>query len=133
MGLDIHYCKDGEWGDFSDDVNVSYGYLSHFNFRTALLSASYPEYVSSFNKVFSLTSEEEKMLYNLCNEDSGLASFVFHSDCDGSFTPEQCSDVYRAFERINECLLSSPWRDYFRRWKAAFKYCYENSSSLMFS
>ena len=63
-----------------------------------------------------------------CNGDLDL--LLFHSDCDGKFTPKECRRVYDAIKDFH--LDHERLNAYLEKFKTAFKHCAERRVNLYY-
>lgn len=140
MSLDIACVKrpdmsEKDWDIFPAECVISYGYMSHLNFRKELLQATYPEYKVAFCGLYPPGTSvlPDEWVDEFFKKDEGLATFIMHCNCDGHFTPDECEKVYDSLCTVNPDSLKNVWNvNYLKRWKSAFKYCAENSLYLLF-
>lgn len=126
------------------------GYITFFNFRKELVKAAYGEKMAhiyeEMSKLYNTDCSEEDILYwnTHCNDD--LDIFLFHSDCDGKFTPKECRQIYNAIKDLKMDLTGHNYSDvkikdgktivtYYNmleRWKSMFEYCYKRRVNMYF-
>ena len=112
------------------------GYMRFANYRI--------EVAKVFNKIlgeiyekpyltpnYEFTDDEIEQWNNLCNDD--LDIFLWHSDCDGKLTPEECRKVYNELKKlkIEDITYSDKWTMH-QLWLNMFKYCYEHRVNMYF-
>lgn len=70
-----------------------------------------------------------------CNDD--LDILIFHSDCGGKFTPQECRKIYNAMKNLTSDLeghnygVMKPY-NMFEHWKAIFKHCADRRVNLYY-
>lgn len=82
-----------------------------------------------------LTEEETDEWNKLCNND--LDIFLFHSDCDGKFTPQECKKIYNVMKDLKVDMLGHNYgimKQYnmHEHWLHIFKHCYTRRVNLYF-
>ena len=136
MGLDV-FAKGLSW-----DESFHCGYLTYGNFLRNLAYAAYGEKMGRmFEEVVYLglrvlTEEEEKYWDDHCDNDIDL--FLFHTDCDGKFSPKECRRIYNAIKDIrmpylHGCNYESiePY-NMLEHWKKMFKHCADRRVNMYF-
>ena len=110
-------------------------YSTYYRLRVEIVRAAYGE---ECRKIFckERASNEEIAYWNsVCNDD--LDIFLFHSDCDGRFTVEECRKILKALEPIsidmqgwdfnrNQCNMLNQWKNMFRhcvKRRVQMRYC----------
>lgn len=145
MGLDI-FAKglvdsEGREGSF-----CAISYWGYRLLMIAIARAAYGEYMgglyawAEYNPVCGAMyykTPEDVEAWNLrCNDD--LDVLLFHSDCDGKFTPKECKGIYNAIKNLrleNERLNAQDnerLNAYLEKFKAAFKHCAERRVNLYY-
>ncbi len=69
----------------------------------------------------------------------GIKLFLYHSDCDGEFTPAECEVLLKSFEHVdpekfdNSDEETNQWlRESYETWINMLKYAIENNKSILF-
>lgn len=117
------------------------GYLTYGHFIMELIKVAYGE--RCFNvfraSVFSgkpFSDKDEAFWNSHCNDDLDL--LIWHSDCDGKFTPSECRKIYNAMKHLKSDMtghnygVMKPY-NMFEHWKAIFKHCADRRVNLYFS
>lgn len=75
------------------------GYLTYGRFLRNLAYAYNDEIGEMFESMCNgnrLAEQQENRWNKICNDDLDL--LLFHSDCDGKFTPQECRRIYNAIK-----------------------------------
>ena len=112
------------------------GYIRFGNYRM--------EVVKAFNKTlgkiyekpyltpnYEFTDDEIEQWNYLCNDD--LDIFLWHSDCDGKLTPEECKKIYNELKKLK--IKDLPYSDKWTMqelWLNMFKHCYIHRVNMYF-
>lgn len=117
------------------------GYITYGNFILELIKVAYGEKCYQIfrnamcaSKPFS--NEEETYWNSVCNDDLDL--LIFHSDCDGKFTPQECRKIYNAMKDLKSDMMGHNYiamepYNMFEHWKAIFKHCADRRVNLYYS
>lgn len=127
MGLDIHI-KGLERED-----TYHCGYITFNLYRKNVASAYNERLGELYKKTFKdeLQPEEIKEWNNLCNDD--LDIFLWHSDCDGKLTPEECKKIYNELKKLN--VKDLPYSDKWtmqKLWLNMLQFCYKHRVNMWF-
>lgn len=127
MGLDIHI-KGLERED-----TYHCGYITFNLYRKNVASAYNERLGELYKKTFKdeLKPEEIKEWNNLCNDD--LDIFLWHSDCDGKLTPEECKKIYNELKKLN--VKDLPYSDKWtmqKLWLNMLQFCYKHRVNMWF-
>ena len=127
MGLDIHI-KGLERED-----TYHCGYITFNLYRKNVASAYNERLGELYKKTFKdeLQPEEIKEWNNLCNDD--LDIFLWHSDCDGKLTPEECKKIYNELKKLN--VKDLPYSDKWTMqelWLNMLQFCYKHRVNMWF-
>lgn len=127
MGLDIHI-KGLERED-----TYHCGYITFNLYRKNVASAYNERLGELYKKTFKdeLQPEEIKEWNNLCNDD--LDIFLWHSDCDGKLTPEECKKNYNELKKLN--VKDLPYSDKWtmqKLWLNMLQFCYKHRVNMWF-
>ncbi len=76
------------------------GYITFNLYRKNVASAYNERLGELYKKTFKdeLQPEEIEQWNKLCNDD--LDIFLWHSDCDGKLTPEECKKIYNELKKL---------------------------------
>lgn len=82
-----------------------------------------------------LTKEEIEEWNKLCNND--LDIFLFHSDCEGKFTPQECRKIYNVMKNLKVEMsghnyIEMKQYNMHEHWLHIFKQCYKKRVNLYF-
>ena len=131
MGLDV-YAKGIAYTDC-----YHCGYIT-FNIYREKVAKAYNERLGELYKKDTkecLTKEEIEEWNKLCNDD--LDIFLWHSDCEGKFTPQECRKIYNAMKDLKVEMQGHNYgtmKQYnmHEMWLNAFKHCYKKRVNLYF-
>lgn len=134
MGLDV-YAK-----GLNEKSCFCCGYLTYENFIMELIKTAYGErcYRIFRNSLISqkpFSDEDEKYWNARCNDD--LEILIWHSDCDGKFTPAECRKIYNAIKDLHMDMqghnygVMEPY-NMLDHWKAIFKHCADKRVNLYY-
>lgn len=109
-----------------------------FNIYRNIVAESYnPRLGELYHKSLlnDLTENEIKEWNSLCNDD--LDIFLWHSDCDGKFTPKECRKIYNAMKDLKIDMQGHNYvtmglYNMHERWLNIFKHCYKKRVNLYF-
>ena len=67
-----------------------------------------------------------------CNDD--LDILLWHSDCDGRLTPQECRKIYRVLEKMNVEFEENIdyYEDFYKNFVAMLKHCYQRRVIMFF-
>lgn len=121
-GFDCGYISYGTF--ILELINVAYGRKSYDIFRDAMVRGR------------QFTEEEAEYWNAHCNDD--LDILIFHSDCDGKFTPQECRKIYNAMKDLKSDMVGHNYgvmKQYnmFEHWKNIFKHCATRRVNLYYS
>ena len=136
MGLDVRA------KGLTAETGFSCGYITFMKFRIEL-ARTYNEELGEMyrNLMVDIVSEHEfsekyiERWNELCNHD--LDIFLFHSDCDGKFTPKECRGIYNAIKDLHMDMqghnygVMKPY-NMLEHWKEIFKHCADRRINLYF-
>lgn len=131
MGLDI------KAKGLSGEKSFSCGYITFGRFRMEL-AKTYNQRIGELYEISysqKLTEQQSKEYDRICNDD--LDIFLWHSDCDGKLTPQECKKIYNA---IKDFKMDMQGHNYgimqsynmLEQWKNIFKHCYQRRVNLYF-
>lgn len=125
MGLDVSI----KGLDYKDTYHG--GYITFGVYRKKVAKAYNDRIGELYAKIYiedDLTNEEIKEWNELCNND--LDMFLWHSDCDGKFTPKECKKIYNILKDLN---IEMNYYDMHKLWLNMFKHCYQKRVNMYFS
>lgn len=137
MGLDV-YAK-----GLSDADSFSCGYLTYGHFLMELAKVAYGDYMAEIYKracftAFGpdVTEQEARYWDEHCNDDLDL--LLFHSDCDGKFTPKECRRIYNAIKDLQMDMVGHNYGqmepyNMLEHWKKMFKHCADRRVNMYYS
>lgn len=114
------------------------GYITFGIYRQKVAEAFNKRLGELYKKYYrdiELTKEEVNEWNKLCNDD--LDIFLFHSDCEGKFTPQECKKIYNV---IKDLKIEMSGHNYgimkqyniHEHWLYIFKHCYTRRVNLYF-
>lgn len=114
------------------------GYITFGIYRQKVANAFNKRLGELYKKYYQdieLTKEEIKEWNKLCDDD--LDIFLFHSDCEGKFTPQECKKIYNAMKDLKVEMQGHNYgvmKQYnmHEHWLYIFKYCYTKRVNLYF-
>jgi len=125
----------------SPEKSYDCGYITYGNFLMSLIREVYGERCyDSFKKSLisgkPFTAEEEAHWNFVCDDD--LEVWIWHSDCDGKFTPDECRRIYKAIKDVHMDLQGHNYGDMkpynmLERWKEMFLHCARRRVNLYFT
>ncbi|MFR1647783.1 MAG: hypothetical protein ACLSWT_05485 [Clostridia bacterium] len=127
MGLDINI-KGLERED------TYHGGYIRFNLYRKKVASVYNERLDElYEKTFKedLQPEETGEWNTLCNDD--LDIFLWHSDCDGKLTPEECKKIYNELKKLK--IKDLPYSDKWTMqelWLNMLQFCYKHRVNMWF-
>jgi len=115
------------------------GYITFGVYRKKLAKAYNEKIGYLYEKIYDgidLTEEEGIEWDKICNDD--LDIFLWHSDCDGKFTPQECKKIYNAMKNIKVNMQEHKYiimetNCMHVHWLNIFRYCYKRRVNLYFS
>lgn len=135
MGLDV------KAKGLTAETGFSCGYITYGNFILELIKVAYGEecyniFRNSMLYGTTFTEEDAELWNEKCNDD--LDILIFHSDCDGKFTPKECRKIYNAMKDLYSDMQGHNYgvmKSYnmFEHWKAIFKYCADRRVNLYYT
>ena len=122
------------------ETEFNCGYITYGNFLMKLAYAYNQEIGKMYEKLChegeDLTVEEELRWNEICNDD--LDILLFHSDCDGKFTPKECKKIYNAIKGLYMDLkghnygVMEPY-NMLEHWKNIFLHCAKRRVNLYYT
>lgn len=117
------------------------GYITYGNFILELIKVAYGEkchqiFRNSMRSGKPFTDDEEAYWNSVCNDDLDL--LIFHNDCDGKFTPQECRKIYNAMKDLKSDMMGHNYGvmepyNMFEHWKAIFKHCADRRVNLYYA
>lgn len=109
------------------------GYITFNLYRKNVASAYNERLGELYKKTFKdeLQPEEIKEWNNLSNDD--LDIFLWHNDCDGKLTPEECKKIYNELKKLK--IKDLPYSDKWTMqelWLNMLKHCYKHRVNMYF-
>lgn len=121
----------------SYEKNYHGSYSLFGKYRTLVAKAYNPILGELYKKslIYELTGKkftenEIKKWNTLCNDD--LDIFLWHSDCDGKFTPRECKRIFDALKNLKVDFVING-KDIHDLWLNIFRHCYLRRVNLYFS
>ena len=122
----------------SDEDSFDCGYIIFGQFRIGLAKAYNPEFGDLYERWYhseELSRTELNTMMRLCG--SGIGHFLFHIDCDGRLTSQECRQIYNDIKDLH---MDMKGRNYgnmkpynmLDHWKAMFKYCADHRVNMWF-
>ena len=114
------------------------GYITFGIYRQRVAQAFNNRIGELYKKYYrdnELTEEETDEWNKLCNDD--LDIFLFHSDCEGKFTPQECKKIYNAMKDLkiemigHNYAIMKPYNMH-KHWLHIFRHCYKRRVNLYF-
>lgn len=114
------------------------GYITFGIYRQRVAEAFNKRLGELYKKYYQdieLTKEETDEWNKLCNDD--LDIFLFHSDCEGKFTPQECKKIYNVMKNLKIEMTGHNYGimkqyDMHKYWLHIFKHCYKRRVNLYF-
>ena len=130
MGLNIRI-KGLETEDTYND-----GYIKFDEYRMRIVKAFNKKLAKIYEKGYlnfnyKMTDNEIKRWNNLCNDD--LDIFLWHSDCDGKLTPQECKKIFNVLKNliVEDFKYNDKWTMH-QLWLNMFEYCYKHKVNMYF-
>lgn len=125
----------------TDETGFDCGYLTYGTFILELIKVAYGQQCHDIFKRNMLrgtpfSDAEAKYWDEHCNDD--LDILIFHSDCGGKFTPQECRKIYSAMKDLKSDMMGHNYHvmkpyNMFEHWKAIFKHCADRRVNLYYS
>lgn len=112
----------------SDKETYNGSYSRYCRYRLEIASAYNKKLGELFKQsIYRNFNKEEIEEWNkLCNDD--LDIFLWHSDCDGKFTPKECKKIYNVLKNID----LKDFADMHNLWLNMFKFCYKHKVNMWY-
>lgn len=112
------------------------GYMRFASYRIEVCKAFNKTLGEIYEKPFltpnyEFTDYEIEQWNKLCNDD--LDIFLWHSDCDGKLTPEECKKIYNELKKLN--VKDLPYSDKWTMqelWLNMLQFCYKHRVNMWF-
>ncbi|HJJ15469.1 MAG TPA: hypothetical protein OIM60_03480 [Clostridiaceae bacterium] len=130
MGLDINI------KGLAREDTYHGGYIRFGNYRMEVAKAFNKTLGEIYKKPYltlnyEFTDDEIEQWNQLCNED--LDIFLWHSDCDGRLTPEECKLIYNELNKLNvQDLYYSNKYTMHQLWLNMLQFCYKHRVNMYF-
>lgn len=125
----------------NDETCYDGGYLTYGHFLMNLAEAAYGQQMGVIYKnnefLHGKWSESDIEYWNKrCNDDIDI--LLFHSDCDGKFTPQECRRIYNAIKDLKIDMVGHNYgvmKNYnmLEHWKNIFYHCATRRVNLYYS
>lgn len=113
------------------------GYITFDNFRYKLAKAKFGE---KFGDAYycwqhGFAYYDSDILDS--HDSDPIAMLLFHSDCDGKFTPKECRTIYESIKDLHMDMEGHNYGDMkpynmLERWKDMFLYCAKHRVNMYF-
>jgi len=122
------------------DKTYDCGYITFLVFRKELAKAFNAEFGSLYERWCSLTDTVSKEEIARIEElgTLGIKEFLFHSDCDGKLTPDECRRIYKEIKDIKLDMVGHNYgtmKQYnmLDQWKGIVKHCADRRVTCWFT
>lgn len=122
------------------ETEYNCGYLTYGSFILTLIETAYGKAYYDIFRTHMIAgtafSQPECDTWNaVCNDD--LDIFIFHSDCDGKFTPKECRRIYNAMKDLKMDMIGHNYGvmepyNMLEHWKNIFKHCAKRRVNLYY-
>lgn len=112
------------------------GYITYANFIEEIVRKAYGDYfVQMLYEDHSESDPEVEAWNRVCNP--ALDLLIFHSDCDGKFTWQECRDIFKAMESLKSDMIGHNYGvmkpyNMFNHWKNIFHHCWKRRVNLYY-
>lgn len=133
MGLDIQI----KGLSREDTYHAGYGIFANYRVKVAkAFNKTIGEIYEKSYKCYGYEFKEEDIRqWNeiLPDENSPMNKFLWHSDCDGKFTPKECKEIYNILKKLKvEETFYDEETTMHELWLNMFKYCYKHRVNMWF-
>lgn len=122
------------------ETEFNCGYITYGNFLMQLVKTAYGDrcyeiFREAIIRARHFTDEDAEWWNAHCNDD--LDILIWHSDCDGKFTPKECRKIYNAMKDLSMDMqghnywVMKPY-NMLEHWKAIFKHCAARGVNLYY-
>lgn len=125
----------------NDETSYDCGYLTYGHFLMNLAETAYGQQMGAIYKnnefLHRKWCESDIEYWNKrCNDDIDI--LLFHSDCDGKFTPQECRRIYNAIKDLKMDMVGHNYgimKNYnmLEHWKNIFYHCAKRRVNLYYS
>lgn len=137
MGLDISI----KGMEYEDEYHC--GYITFNNYRKKVARSFSNELGDLYELLFMhsitpMTKDQLDRLNELANQDEGIACFLSHSDCDGSFNIKECRMIHKSLSKLEVNMQghnygTMNYYDMHQQFIKMFERCYKNRVKMIFS
>ena len=122
----------------TEETGFDCGYITYGLFLRNLARTYNEESGEMFRSMCSgnqLTEQQAERWDEICNDDLDL--LLFHSDCDGKFTPQECRRIYNAIKDLymdmqgHNYIVMKPY-NMLEHWKSIFLHCAKRRVTLFY-
>lgn len=113
------------------------GYITFGQYRKRIADTYNKRLGELYGKTYrdELTKEEMEEWNKISNDD--LDIFLWHSDCDGKFTPKECKKIYDVLKNLKIKMqrhnyVETNFYDMHQLWLNMFKHCYQKRVNMYF-
>ena len=124
----------------NEETEFHCGYFTYHRFIEELVRGAYDDryykiYTDSINEHRCFTLDEN--MYWNSHFNAALDILIFHSDCDGSFTPKECRAIYNAIKDLHSDLKGHNYEtmkpyNMLEHWKDIFLHCAKRRVNLYY-
>lgn len=122
------------------ETEFNCGYITYGNFIIELVRVAYGQRLAeSFRSVALLGHGMPKPDIDLWNRvcSPALDLLIFHSDCYGKFSWQECRDIYKAMLPLNSKMTGHNYEvmktyNMFDHWKNIFHHCWKRRVNLYY-
>jgi len=115
------------------------GYIRFADYRTKVAKAFNETIGEIYQKPYAYLdykfSQDDLKQWNtiLSNKNAPMNKFLWHSDCDGKFTPKECKEIYDILKNLNvEETFYDEETTMHELWLNMFRYCYKHRVNMWF-
>lgn len=118
------------------ETEFNSGYITYANFIDEIVRKAYGDrFVQILYKGHSESDPEVEEWNRVCNP--ALDLLIFHSDCDGKFTWQECRDIFKAMEPLKSDMIGHNYDvmkpyNMFNHWKYIFYHCWKRRVNLYY-
>lgn len=122
------------------ETEFNCGYITYGDFIVELVRVAYGQRLAeSFREeVFfgnRITQQDIDLWNRVCSP--ALDLLIFHSDCDGKFTWQECRDIFKAMEPLKSNMTGHNYGvmkayNMFDHWKNIFRHCWKRRVNLYY-
>ena len=118
------------------ETEFNCGYIEYADFIDEIVRKAYGDrFVQMWYENYSKSDPEFEAWNRICNP--ALDLLIFHSDCDGKFTWQECRDIYKAIEPLKSNMTGHNYGvmkayNMFDHWKNIFRHCWKRRVNLYY-